>query len=101
MNYARCVKGCYATLSAKRARVRYDRCWPKREARTGSEIVCLLEDCVAKLDGFVDEGRPRILVSPLTRLSREGSCGLDALTATPDATLTLRKRLMVEHGQGA
>jgi hypothetical protein len=58
-------------------------------------------DCVAKLDGFVDEGRPRILVSPLTRLSREGSCGLDALTATPDATLTLRKRLMVEHGQGA
>ena len=44
-------------------------------------------DCVAKLDGFVDEGRPRILVSPLTRLSREGSCGLDALTATPDATL--------------
>ena len=29
MKYARCVKGCYATLSAKRARGRYDFCWPR------------------------------------------------------------------------
>jgi hypothetical protein len=27
----RCVKGCYPTLSAKLARVRYDLCWPRCE----------------------------------------------------------------------
>jgi hypothetical protein len=58
-------------------------------------------DCVAKLDGFVDEGRPRVFGWPLSRAPVRGVANLHRQHPS-DATPTLSKRLRgEERGRGA